>query len=147
MYVATDNDTKNKWNELENALKNKRYFLNSQFDISKIYIENIPEISIEQEDKFYRARKNETGKEFTEKELHAPPLKKCNAGRLNPAGTRYLYIADAHKTAISEVRLWIGVRVKIAEYSPKERLMVLSTLVQQIVVDTILLFLIQIKRK
>lgn len=96
--------------------------MSSQFEILKTYIENTPEIFIEKDDKFYRARKNETGEKFTDEKLNAPPLKKCNAGRLNPAGVRYLYIADSPKTAIYEVRPWIGVKVEIAECLPKERL-------------------------
>ncbi|NLK52763.1 MAG: RES domain-containing protein [Syntrophomonadaceae bacterium] len=37
-------------------------------------------------------------------ELCAPPKEKCSAGRLNPKGVPYLYLADSIDTVISELR-------------------------------------------
>jgi RES domain-containing protein len=54
----------------------------------------------------FRARPKEEGKPFplNAKELGAPPSKYSRAGRMNPAGISYMYLAFEQKTALTEVR-------------------------------------------
>lgn len=45
--------------------------------------------------------------------MGAPPRESAFAGRLNPNGISYLYLANNAKTAISEVRPWVGAKVSV----------------------------------
>jgi hypothetical protein len=45
-----------------------------------------------------------------------PLAGKATEGRANPAGVAYLYLASRLKTAISEVRPWIGSYVSVAQF-------------------------------
>lgn len=81
-----------------------RYFFNN--DIVKILseVEQIPMFPLGTKMKFYRARK---GKHVDdeEKEMLNPPAHMTNAGRCNPHGISYLYLASNEETAIKEIRL------------------------------------------
>lgn len=54
----------------------------------------------------FRARPKKEGKAFplNAKELGAPPAKDSRAGRMNPAGISYMYLAFEQETALVEVR-------------------------------------------
>ncbi|WP_208596456.1 RES domain-containing protein [Vreelandella zhanjiangensis] len=53
---------------------------------------------------FYRVRVNQNGEEFTEfSDIGVPPKGKANAGRMNPAGISYFYVACDQDTAEKEV--------------------------------------------
>ena len=53
---------------------------------------------------FYRARICSSKNGFSINEMGAPPPQLATAGRVNPEGISVLYLADAEKTAIHEVR-------------------------------------------
>lgn len=57
---------------------------------------------------------------FSNEELCAPPKEKCNYGRLNPKGIRYLYLSSEIKMCVSEVRPWIGAIVQIGQFKIKD---------------------------
>jgi len=66
---------------------------------------------------FYRAQAHlaaELGGELPSKRLEAPPGRLATAGRANPAGISYLYVADNADTAIAEVRPYSGGFVSLA---------------------------------
>lgn len=48
--------------------------------------------------------------------MGAPPKELASAGRLNPNGISYLYLANNKKTAISEIRPWIGADVSVGYF-------------------------------
>lgn len=50
-------------------------------------------------------------------QLRAPPPKMARAGRMNPAGISYLYLATDEKTALSEIRPKAGSTAVVAEFS------------------------------
>lgn len=50
-------------------------------------------------------------------EMGAPPRELARAGRMNPPGIPYLYLAMSEATAIAEVRPWKGASVSIARYT------------------------------
>lgn len=54
----------------------------------------------------FRARQKKEGEFFdlNAKELGAAPLKNASAGRMNPAGISYMYLAFEQETALTEVR-------------------------------------------
>lgn len=45
-----------------------------------------------------------------------PPPDKASEGRVNPRGIPYLYLSTDEKTAISEVRPWVGSYVTVVEF-------------------------------
>lgn len=49
------------------------------------------------------------------KEMGAPPPEKATAGRANPAGVSYLYVAEQEATAVQEVRAYVGAKVTVAK--------------------------------
>jgi hypothetical protein len=55
---------------------------------------------------FFRARPRNNGENWplNAKELGAPPSEKASAGRMNPAGISYLYLAFDQQTALAEIR-------------------------------------------
>jgi RES domain-containing protein len=52
---------------------------------------------------------------FKSRDMGAPPKTKATAGRLNPIGIPYLYVASDRLTAVSELRPWKGSDVSVAE--------------------------------
>ena len=48
------------------------------------------------------------------KEMGAPPPAKATAGRANPPGVSYLYVAEQEATAVQEVRAYVGAKVTVA---------------------------------
>nr|NJM04916.1 RES family NAD+ phosphorylase [Desulfobacula sp.] len=56
------------------------------------------------------------------RELGAPPPERTKNGRINPRGISYLYLSNEEKTAILEVKAWIGQKVSIGYFELKKRL-------------------------
>lgn len=70
-------------------------------------------------EKFYRARIFSVDRTdpFPASEMGAPPREKLpSAGRINPEGISYLYLANSPEAAISEVRPWFGAKVAVGEF-------------------------------
>jgi len=68
---------------------------------------------------FFRARINPTQtptspRPLTRTKMSAPPLDLAAAGRLNPEGIPYLYLASDSYTAVAEVRPWVGAQLTLA---------------------------------
>lgn len=122
-YVVTEKEAKELWGELENKLKQKRYFINPKGNIFKHYIDTLGEIKIiKDEGNFYRARKNERGKKFSKEQMGAPDWYLCKSGRLNPVGISYLYLSDSIETCCAECRPWIGAKITFAKFNIKRDL-------------------------
>ncbi len=49
-------------------------------------------------------------------QIGAPPAPKCSAGRLNPRGIPYLYLADSPETALAEMRPWPGAHLTVGSF-------------------------------
>src|SRR3546814_19918696 len=64
------------------------------------YVRQVPEGT-----RVFRARMKERGDAWSPcaKELGAPPFDKARAGRMNPAGIPYLYVAFDTKNALREI--------------------------------------------
>lgn len=60
----------------------------------------------------YNSQKNDTS--YRPEEMGAPPPEKARAGRLNPEGIPYLYLASDEYTAIAEIRPWKKATLTIA---------------------------------
>lgn len=118
--------------ELEIHLKTKtRFSLSPRLEkfISR-YIETIKngyEKTKDSDKIYYRARINGVdGRSFSVNDMGAPPEGKSSAGRINPEGISYLYVADSVDTAIAEVRPWKGATITIAEGKLKQKANVIS---------------------
>ena len=59
-------------------------------------------------------------------ERMTPQFREASAGRANPKGIPCLYLATDQKTAISEVRPWIGSMVSAAQFKPLRELEVIN---------------------
>lgn len=55
-----------------------------------------------------------------------PLLDRAREGRANPKGIPYLYLATHDKTAVSEVRPWVGVYVSLAQLRTTRELRILN---------------------
>lgn len=74
---------------------------------------------------FYRARiSNKDG--FTVNEMGNPPSDKAKAGRANPMGISYLYLADQLKTTLYEARTSLYDYVSIGKFRLKEDIKVIN---------------------
>ncbi|GEQ20112.1 hypothetical protein CBU02nite_06180 [Clostridium butyricum] len=122
-YITNNEHTKSKWDELVEQFKENRFFINKDLDIFVHFISGLPTVHIDEKNIFYRARK---GIYTDKKDLDAPPVDKCNSGRLNPKGIQYLYVADSEDTSVSEVRPWIGSKITIVEISPNKKLKIID---------------------
>jgi RES domain-containing protein len=63
---------------------------------------------------------------YTEKELGAPSGEKSRAGRMNPAGISYLYLAFDQETARLEKSVPQGENVTVSSWSPEHDLHVID---------------------
>lgn len=59
-------------------------------------------------------------------DLGPPPKDKASAGRMNPAGIPYMYLAFAEKTALAETRVASGQQVTVSRWSPQRDLQVID---------------------
>jgi RES domain-containing protein len=78
--------------------------------------------------KFYRARRWKPGATWVPSAdtLGAPPSESATAGRMNPAGISYLYLADEEDTAIKEIMGDSSGEVVVAEFATIRELKVLD---------------------
>lgn len=121
--IVTEEEARTLWKELEETLKKKRNFIDPNQRIFKSYIDNLGEVVIKKDAcNLYRARKNERERQYTKKDLMAPPWYICKSGRLNPVGISYLYLSDSIETCCAEVRPWIGAKITIAKFYPAKDL-------------------------
>lgn len=51
-------------------------------------------------------------------EMGVPPKNKATAGRANPTGIPYLYVAEKEMTAVAEIRPFLGGKVSVAAVNP-----------------------------
>lgn len=65
-------------------------------------------------------------KVFEPKQMGAPPPEKNHGGRLNPPGIPYLYLSFDEKTAVAEMRPWVGAYICIARFETIRELKILD---------------------
>lgn len=90
------------------------------------------ELTISTSETFFRARKGYDKIEdawflpYPIDSMLSPPPDKACAGRVNPMGIPCLYAADEFKTAIMELRPWIGELVSVASFNSYKKLNVVD---------------------
>lgn len=88
-----------------------------------LLIDELREIR-DQKDSFYRARISDSV--ILREQMGSPPPEKASAGRANPAGIVYLYVAENEETCIREVRPSIGSTVYISTCTAKRNLKLIN---------------------
>lgn len=93
---------------------------------SNLFLKLIPHLSmrIHEGESFWRSRVSESV--LTSAKMGMPPNYKASAGRANPPGIAYLYVADNLDTSIKEVRPSNGAQVFVSECSLTESLNLLD---------------------
>lgn len=92
------------------------------------YYEEVGESILAEGEVLYRARLHDVdqSRAFTPEKMGAPPPELAGAGRVNPAGLPYLYVANSSQTAIAEVRPWTGALISVGEFRPTKSLRILD---------------------
>ena len=106
------------WLRLRTELQDEnRFFPRNAPDqaLFRTLMENL--VSAKVPPKFYRARLMKDATPFGINEMGAPPANIASDGRANPAGIRYLYLADDLDTAIAEVKPSKGALVSVAAFN------------------------------
>lgn len=116
--IEQDENKLEQWLAFSEELKHENRFfpalipdqehLRNLFELLTLPLLRIPE-------RLYRARINATNKTFSADEMGMPPREIVANGRANPRGIPYLYVASNTRTAISEVRPFIGETVTVME--------------------------------
>lgn len=74
----------------------------------------------------YRARPSEAHQPHPKKKMGAPPAASATAGRANPAGIAYLYLASTPETAVSEMRPHVGDHLTVGTFRLRRQLQVVD---------------------
>jgi hypothetical protein len=115
------------WTAFSDEIKtNNRYFPRSVPDqelLSRVLLETATKIPIDVD--LYRARPGGSAP-FTRPEMGAPPSEIATAGRANPVGIPYLYLAYSVDTCVYETRASNHARVSVARFHPTRPLDVLN---------------------
>ncbi|MBS7809249.1 HEPN-associated N-terminal domain-containing protein [Variovorax sp. PCZ-1] len=77
---------------------------------------------------FYRARLRDSDANWSidPANMGAPPTESCSAGRMNPAGISYLYLADEEETALAEVISKVPTEYVVGVFTATRNLTVLN---------------------
>lgn len=115
------------WTAFSDEIKShNRYFPRSVPDrdlLSRVLMETVAHIDIDVD--MYRARV--AGREpYTALQMGAPPAAMATAGRANPVGIPYLYLAYSVATCVYETRVSNHAQVAIARFRPTRPLVVLN---------------------
>lgn len=126
------------WEQFADSIKWKRRFIPETLGIMTDPKDWLPQFLheiaffVKPLTRYYRARLGGieedyvVAKPFEAKDMGVPPRIKATAGRANPAGIPYLYVAEKEVTAVSEIRPFLGAKVTIAQVKPKQTLRVID---------------------
>ena len=115
------------WSEFAEEIKfQNRYHISHVLDLEKLkvlvrrHVKEYPKGKI-----FYRARiSNKSG--FQINEMGCPPINKARAGRANPDGISYLYVANDIDTTVYETKAYLYDYISIGEFRIKENILVVN---------------------
>lgn len=116
------------WGKFAEEIKStNRFHIQNALDLSKLrhllnrYVRHIPKGK-----KYYRARISENIDGYKIGDMKNPPPEKAKAGRANPIGISYLYIANDIKTTIYEARASLFDYVTVGDFRLKEDIKVIN---------------------
>ena len=131
--IGTDRDAKVKplqisWEKFAKEIKStNRFHIQNTLDLEKLkellsnYVKKIYKGRI-----YYRARIAENIEGFKIIDMKNPPPSKAKAGRANPLGISYLYVADTIKTTLYEARTTLYDYVSVGDFRLKEDIGVIN---------------------
>lgn len=114
-------DAERQWLELKEELKYKNRFFPASAPDKDGLAELLGLLVISRDDLapvFFRARVQREDTPFELADLKAPPAGVAQAGRANPPGLSYLYVASDVETAVSEVRPTVADVVTVCRFLP-----------------------------
>lgn len=116
------------WEKFADEIKStNRFHIQNALDLLKLeqllkrYVRQIPKGK-----KYFRARISDSSAGFKIGEMKNPPPEKAKAGRANPLGISYLYIANDIKTTLYEVRASLFDYVTVGSFRLKEDIKVIN---------------------
>lgn len=124
-FTSEVTHTEEDWFKFKEELKHSNRFFPKSFpDHDKLsLILSYLSCELESDSKnFFRARIDSGIKLHPAEKMGSPPSEIATAGRANPFGISYLYVASTIKTAISEIRPHKSEHITIAEFSIKKNL-------------------------
>jgi hypothetical protein len=118
------------WENFKNEIKKiNRFHITNTIDLRKLekFFSNevfLNELKIGHI--FYRNRIITAKKKLRRNQMGNPPDEKASAGRANPKGISYLYLADSVKTAMYETRASLHDFVAVGKFKLKEKIKILD---------------------
>jgi hypothetical protein len=116
------------WEKFAEEIKStNRFHIQNTLDLEKLkdllirYEKHIPKGKI-----FYRARISDSNLGYKKDEMANPPAYRAKAGRANPTGISYLYLANDIKTTLYEARSSLYDYVTIGDFRLKEDIRVIN---------------------
>lgn len=116
------------WEKFAEEIKaTNRFHIQNTLDLGKLkdllirYERPIPKGRI-----YYRARVSDTKAGYKKTEMKNPPADRAKAGRANPTGISYLYVANDIKTTLYEARTSLYDYVTIGDFRLKEDIKVIN---------------------
>jgi hypothetical protein len=116
------------WDKFAEEIKStNRFHIQNALDLSKLrlllerYKRHIPKGK-----KFYRARVSDNIHGYKKEEMANPPAEKAKAGRANPVGISYLYLANDITTTLYEARASLFDYVTVGDFRLKEDIKVIN---------------------
>lgn len=117
------------WTKFKEELMYKNRFF-PDIDIDKDRLRNLLSHLIidphEIKTTWFRARINKPESNFSFTDMGAPPNDLATAGRANPSGIPYLYLASTKETSVSEIRPQTGEKVCVADFKINSNLKVID---------------------
>jgi len=113
-----------KWNDFKNELQHENRFFPKKAIKREELEELISYLAMKKEDypdMLYRARVKRTLISYCISEMGKPPKEKATAGRANPQGIPYYYLASDQRTAISETRPYKSENVCVGKYKVSKK--------------------------
>lgn len=116
------------WEKFAEEIKSQnRFHIKNTIDLLKLKTLLVRyEKHISKGKKFYRARISKNIKGYKKTEMYNPPIDLAKAGRANPDGISYLYIADNIKTSLYEVRSSLFDYVTVGEFRLKKDMRIIN---------------------
>lgn len=116
------------WDKFAEEIKStNRFHIQNALDLTTLrvllerYVKHIPKGK-----KYYRARISDDINGYQKSEMYNPPVSKSKAGRANPLGISYLYLANDIKTALYEVRASLYDYVSVGSFRLKEDIKIIN---------------------
>lgn len=131
LELSSDSSTEDHvalWEKFSTEIRQRnRYFPSATLNLNELrrFFQSC-EGSIRAGDLLYRARKIAAETQIDAREIGPPPAGKATAGRANPAGIPYLYLALLEKTALHEVRASHQSEIAVGEFEVNSELRVLN---------------------